>query len=85
MRGKVREAHFSRPVRSEATMGRMVDVDDIVGPGEIAQRLRVSQTSMIHHWRRRDPSFPEPLFTRLAGSFWLWPEVERWARSTGRL
>ena len=62
-----------------------MDVDDLVGAREIADRLGVRQASMVHHWRRRHADFPVPVVTLHAGHFWLWPEVERWARATGRL
>jgi len=35
-------------------------------------------------WRRRYPDFPEPVVTLKAGLGWAWPDVEKWAKATGR-
>jgi len=66
-------------------MGRKVDVDDLVGAAEIAERLGVKRPHLIHDWRRRHPEFPQPVLELKGTLIWLWPEVERWARATGRL
>jgi len=34
--------------------------------------------------RRRYPDFPEPVVTLKAGLGWAWPDVEKWAKATGR-
>lgn len=65
-------------------MARRVSIDDLVGVHEIAGRLGVG-TSIVHDWRRRHEAFPEPVLRLGMGLIWLWPEVERWARATGRL
>lgn len=64
------------------TSGR-VNVSDLVGVAEIADRLNVG-TSTVHRWRERDPEFPQPIARLRAGLVWDWSDVERWARSTGR-
>lgn len=66
-------------------MGRKVDVDDIVSASEIAARLGVNQRSVVHDWRRRHPDFPQPVARVKLGYLWAWPDIERWARRTGRL
>jgi transposase-like protein len=66
-------------------MGRKVDVDDLVGAAEIADRLDVAHRETIHVWRRRYPDFPQPVAELRQALIWSWPDVERWARSTGRL
>ncbi len=66
-------------------MGRKVDVDRLVGAGEIAQRLGVGRTSVVHDWRRRHDDFPEPVKEFQMGLLWNWPDVEKWAKRTGRL
>ena len=66
-------------------MGRRVDVDDLVGAQEIADRLGVSRPQVVHEWRRRHADFPEPVVTLTMGLLWAWPDVEAWARATGRL
>ena len=67
-------------------MGRRLDVDQLVGASEIARRLGVRRTQVVHVWRKRYPGeFPEPVLKLDMGLVWNWPEVERWARATGRL
>jgi predicted DNA-binding transcriptional regulator AlpA len=65
-------------------MGRKVDVDDLVGATEIAKRLDVAR-QVVHLWRTRDATFPEPLTTVTRTMVWNWPDVEAWARATKRL
>jgi hypothetical protein len=60
-------------------------VDELVGTAEIAERLRVRSPELVHAWRRRHPDFPEPVARLRIGFVWHWPDVERWARQTGRL
>lgn len=74
----MRMAHILR------TMGRKLDVDQLVGTGEIAERLAVKRHSVVHDWRRRYGDFPEPVLTLKGMSLWYWPEVDRWARRNGR-
>jgi predicted DNA-binding transcriptional regulator AlpA len=67
-------------------MGRTVDVDELVGAKEIADRLGVARPQAVYAWRRRAYlEFPEPVLERSIGLLWLWPEVEAWAWRTGRL
>jgi predicted DNA-binding transcriptional regulator AlpA len=66
-------------------MGRRVHLDDLVGASEIAARLGVASPQVIHVWRRRHADFPAPVATISQTLIWLWPDVEGWARSTGRL
>jgi len=66
-------------------VGRRIDVDALVGTVEIAVRLGVKRPQVVHDWRRRYDDFPQPV-ARLSGVWlWVWPDVERWARKTGRL
>ncbi len=69
---------------------RKVDVEHLVGSGEIAERLGVRHNSRVHSWRRANESFPEPVAVLGASSrrptyVWSWADVEGWARRTGRL
>ena len=66
-------------------MGRRVDLDDLVGAAEIAARLGVARTQVVHVWRKRHADFPEPVTVLSQTLVWLWPEVEAWAKRTGRL
>jgi len=65
-------------------MGRQVDLDDLVDATEIARRLGVSRPQVVHDWRRRHPEFPDPVLRIANVHVWLWPDVAKWAKSTGR-
>ena len=60
-------------------------VDQLVGTSEIAERLDLSHPANVHTWRNRGIGFPEPVAIRSGTMLWWWPDVERWARETGRL
>jgi hypothetical protein len=64
---------------------RRVDVESLIGAAEIAERLNLADPRVVHSWRYRYPSFPEPIASLRVGLIWSWPDVERWARSTGRV
>lgn len=66
-------------------MGRRIDVDHLVGAAEIAERLGAARPQVVHEWRRRYEDFPEPVAQLRQALVWNWPEVERWAKTTGRL
>lgn len=65
-------------------MGKKVDVNDLVGAHEIAQRLRVARPQVVHEWRRRHANFPEPIATLKTALIWDWREVQMWATETNR-
>jgi hypothetical protein len=66
-------------------VGRRIDVQHLVGAVEIADRLGVARPQVIYTWRKRHPDFPEPVSHLSIGYVWNWPDVERWAKATGRL
>jgi len=71
-------------------VSRRVDVRHLVGTKEIAARLGVARPQVVHDWRRRhgDDSeypFPAPIATVSGVHVWYWPEVQTWAKATGRL
>jgi hypothetical protein len=66
-------------------VGRKVDVDDLVGATEIADRLGLAQPQTVHLWRHRYDDFPRPVTHLRQGYLWCWSDVEVWARKTGRL
>lgn len=66
-------------------MGRQVDVDQLVGASEIAERLGVNRPSLVQDWRLRYSDFPQPVARLKGAHVWAWPDVERWARRSGRL
>jgi hypothetical protein len=63
---------------------RAVKVSDLVGVAEIADRLGIAIVT-VHRWRERPVDFPAPVQQLSAGLIWAWPDVERWAKNTGRL
>lgn len=54
-----------------------------VGAAEIATRLGV-RPQTVHTWRHRK-LMPQPRWTVSGQPAWDWPEIEAWARRTGRL
>ena len=66
-------------------MGRKVDVNDLVGAAEIAERLHLAHVQTVHTLRRRHAEFPDPVVSLKRAHVWSWREVAAWARSTGRL
>lgn len=66
-------------------MGRKVDVDHLVGAAEIAERMGLSHRENVHTFRRRYDDFPEPVARLRTAMVWDWRDIERWAKSTGRL
>jgi hypothetical protein len=64
---------------------RMLRSTDLVGAAEIAERLGGLDKSAVHQWRRRYADFPQPVTQLEQALVWSWPDVERWARATGRL
>lgn len=63
----------------------LVESTDLVGATEIAERLALAHGNLVHVWRRRYTDFPEPVAQLRQAMIWSWPDVERWARTTGRL
>lgn len=82
-------ARDRRPVNdspsSVPSVGRRVDVDDLVGAAEIAERLGLANAQLVHVWRRRHDDFPHPVRELKRAHVWAWPDVEKWAKATGRL
>ncbi len=64
---------------------RPVYADDLVGAAEIAERLSLAHPQTVHAWRSRYPEFPQPVAKLKQAMVWAWPDVEAWARATGRL
>lgn len=60
-----------------------VDPAELVGAAEIATRLGVRRDT-VHLWRRRDLGFPDPVAELEQAMVWHWPDIDAWARSTGR-
>lgn len=82
-------AVVNRPLRRRwplrfRLVGRKVDVTDLVGAAEVAERLGIARQS-VHQLRHRHADFPQPLARLQQALVWNWPDVEEWARRTGRL
>lgn len=60
-------------------------MNDLVGAAEIAERLGLAHPQTVHTLRKRHADFPQPVATLRTALVWIWPEVEAWAQSTGRL
>jgi hypothetical protein len=65
-------------------VGRKVDLDDLVDASAVAERMGVHR-QLVHDWQRRYADFPAPVLKLPKATIWLWPEVQAWARKTGRL
>jgi prophage regulatory protein len=57
--------------------------DDLVGITEIAEMLGISR-QRVYQLLESDDSFPKPVAEISAGRIWRRPDVEAWAKSTGR-
>ncbi len=66
-------------------VAELIDPDELVGAAEIADRLRVAHVETIHTWRRRHADFPQPRVRLQRAMLFYWPDVEAWAKKTGRL
>jgi transposase-like protein len=65
-------------------MSGKLSPDDLVGAHEIAQRLGLAFPNIVHAWRIRYKTFPEPIAVLRAGMIWDWKKVEAWAKMTNR-
>lgn len=55
---------------------------DPVGADDIAKRLGVKKATVVQ-WRYRG-LMPEPKWTVSGRPCWNWPDVQKWAKTTGR-
>ena len=72
------------------SMGRSVDIDDLVSAWELTELLGYANPIAFHTMRKRTEGadFPEPILaTGKGGKFLLWylPDVLTWAYRTGRV
>jgi hypothetical protein len=63
---------------------RRVDPSRLVGAYEIGERLGAHYRT-VHAWHQRHADFPKPIAHLKAALIWYWPDVEKWAKKTGRL
>ena len=62
---------------------RLIDLDDLVGRREIAERARIKVVT-VDTWRRRYPTFPMPIGEISGTPLWSWQEVHTWIVETPR-
>jgi hypothetical protein len=62
-----------------------LDQLDVLEMVEIASRLGYKRPVYVHDLRHRYADFPVPVPELKAGLVWAWPDVEAWARATGRI
>jgi hypothetical protein len=67
-----------------ASMGRKVDLDDLIDTGDVAELLALGSRNVVGVYRGRYPDFPAPVFERGGCRLWLRADIEAWARDTGR-
>lgn len=63
---------------------QLVDIDDLVGRGEIAKRSG-ARLQTVDTWRRRYPDFPAPMAAISGTPIWSWAVVREWIDKTPRL
>lgn len=68
-------------------MAKPVDPANLIDAHGVAEVLGLNRRSSVSVYRRRYEDFPEPIVDMGAGRclLWLRPDVEAWARRTGRL
>ncbi len=61
-------------------MGRMVDLDDLIDVGTVAEILRLSHKNSVTTYLRRYSDFPRPVVEFADGKCRLWmrSEIEAW-------
>jgi hypothetical protein len=72
------------PVAYRQEVIRKLDVHQLVGATEIAERLGVSRGQVVHNWRARFADFPDPVHELAMGLLWYWPDVAEWAAAHGK-
>lgn len=62
-----------------------IESDDLCNANEVAQIIGLSSGGNVSLYRKRHRDFPLPAVDKAPCVLWLRPEVEAWARATGRL
>jgi len=67
-------------------MGRLVDLDDLIDVGEVAELLGLTHKNSVTTYMRRYEDFPEPAIEFADGKCraWLRQEVEVWQEGRGK-
>lgn len=63
------------------SMGRQVDLDDLVDANRVAELLGLAHRNTVSVYQHRHDDMPRPVLNLGNGrvKLWLRPEVERWA------
>ena len=66
---------------------KKVDLSDLIDAKAVAELLGLAQRTSVSVYQRRYLDMPRPVIDMGRGrcKLWLRPEVETWARQTGRL
>jgi predicted DNA-binding transcriptional regulator AlpA len=67
-------------------MAPKVNTEDLIDAREVADILGLTHSNSVSTYQRRYQDMPRPVVTRGQGRtlLWLRPEIEEWARRTGR-
>lgn len=67
-------------------MAPTVRTEDLIDARDVAEILGLSHYNSVHTYQRRYKDMPLPVVDRGRGRarLWLRPEIEAWARRTGR-
>jgi hypothetical protein len=65
-------------------VAELIDPDDLIDAGGVAEALGLASRSVVSVYRLRYVDFPSPAVERGQCRLWLRADVEAWARATGR-
>jgi glutathione-regulated potassium-efflux system ancillary protein KefG len=67
-------------------VGRKIDVDDLIDANGVARLLGLAHRNSVTTYLHRYPDMPRPVIDFRESRIRLWsrPEIEHWARKTGR-
>ena len=63
-----------------------MDLDDLIDATDVAELIGLTNPGGLPTYRARYDEFPDPVWKSRGGrcQLWLRPDVETWARETGR-
>ena len=65
-------------------VARLIDADDLIDAGTVAQLLGLSSRNAVSVYRSRYSDFPAPVVNRGTCVLWLRADLDAWAKSSGR-
>ena len=68
-------------------MGRIVDVDDLIGSTDVAEMIGLSHVNSVTTYLKRYPDFPRPVVDVSNGRIRLWlrQDIDGWLASRSRV